>query len=47
MASHYILADLIKVYKEPKKAQKDFMTVLAWGDEIELVADNENQLKYA
>lgn len=36
MPTHYIVADLVKVYKEPKKSQKNFFIVLAWGDKIEL-----------
>jgi hypothetical protein len=39
------VADLVKVYKEAKKSQKNFFTVLAWGDEIELIKENEKSLE--
>jgi beta-lactamase superfamily II metal-dependent hydrolase len=45
MLTHYIVADLVKVYKEAKKSQKNFFTVLAWGDEIELIKENEKSLE--
>lgn len=45
MSTHFIVADLVKVYKVPKRSVKNFLTVLAWGDEIELLRDNEKSLE--
>ena len=45
MPTHYIVADLVKIYKEPKKSAKNFITVLAWGDEIDLIRENEKSLE--
>ena len=45
MPTHYIVADLVKVYKEPKKSAANFFTILAWGDEIELIKENEKSLE--
>jgi beta-lactamase superfamily II metal-dependent hydrolase len=47
MPTHFIAADLVKVYKEPKKSVKNFLIVLAWGDEIELLQENEKSLEIA
>jgi beta-lactamase superfamily II metal-dependent hydrolase len=45
MATHYILADLVKVYNKPIKKYQHFLTVLAWGDEVEVIKDNEKTLE--
>jgi len=45
MTTHYIVADLVKVYKEPKKSVKNFLTVLAWGDGVDLICENEKSLE--
>jgi beta-lactamase superfamily II metal-dependent hydrolase len=45
MPTHYVVADLVKIYKEPKKSAKNFLTVLAWGDGVELIKENEKSLE--
>lgn len=45
MTTHYIVADLVKIYKEPKKSVKNFLTVLAWGDGVDLIRENEKSLE--
>lgn len=45
MATHFIACDLAKVYKTSTKKAYDFLTVLAWGDEIELIKDHDKSIE--
>lgn len=45
MSTHYIAIDLVKIYKAPEKKAANFKTVLAWGDEVDLLETKAAYLK--
>lgn len=45
MPTHFIACDLAKVYKTSEKSAANFLTVLAWGEEVELVKDHEKSIE--
>jgi hypothetical protein len=47
MATHFIAIDLVKVYKTTQKAKANLKTVLAWGDEVEVVEIKTSHIKIA
>lgn len=47
MNTHFITADLVKVYNAPIKKSANLITVLAWGDDVELLETSGNTIKIA
>jgi len=47
MATHFIAIDLVKVYKTTEKKDANLKTVLAWGDEVEVVEVKTSHIKIA
>lgn len=47
MNTHFINADLVKVYNTADKKNADLITVLAWGDDVELLEATGNTIKIA
>lgn len=45
MSTHFIACDLAKVYKTSEKKAANFLAVLAWGDEVELVNDHDKSIE--
>lgn len=45
MATHFINIDLVKVYRTKEKKKANLRTVLAWGDEVDVVESNANQIQ--
>ena len=47
MNTHFINADLVKVYNSTEKKTASLITVLAWGDEVELLESVGSTIKIA
>jgi beta-lactamase superfamily II metal-dependent hydrolase len=45
MSTHFIAIDLVKVYSKPPKNKANFKTVLAWGDEVEVLETTAAHIK--
>lgn len=45
--THFIAADLVKVFRSAQKKSAELITVLAWGDEVELLESSGNTIKIA
>jgi beta-lactamase superfamily II metal-dependent hydrolase len=43
--THFIACELAKVYKTSQKSAANFLTVLAWGDEVELLNDHDKSIE--
>ena len=47
MNTHFINADLVKVYRTAEKKNAHLITVLAWGDDVELIETSGTTIKIA
>ncbi len=47
MTTHFIAIDLVKVYKTTEKKKSNLRTVLAWGDEVEVIETKASHIKIA
>ena len=47
MATHFIAADLVKIYTSPQKSTAGLKTVLAWGDEVVMIEAKGHTIKIA
>ena len=47
MITHFIAIDLVKVYRKPQKTIANLKTVLAWGDEVEVIETTAAHIKIA
>ncbi|MGB8195131.1 MAG: MBL fold metallo-hydrolase [Chitinophagaceae bacterium] len=45
MHTHFIATDLVKVYKEKVKKKEDILTVLAWGDAVEVIKQTSTTIE--
>ena len=47
MTTHFIAIDLVKIYKTTEKKSSNLRTVLAWGDEVEVLETKATHIKIA
>lgn len=47
MITHFIAIDLVKVYKTTQKTKANLKTVLAWGDEVDVLETKSTHIKIA
>jgi len=45
MATHFIAIDLVKIYRKAEKKAANLRTVLAWGDEVEVLESTAAHIK--
>lgn len=45
MTSHVIAIDLAKVYKKDSKGKSNYLTTLAWGDDVEVVGISSSEVQ--